>query len=82
MVDIIKKDVYKIILDIPGLSQENITLIRENVFTIIKGSRKQEGYEKEYSDSDYEKSERKFGDFEMRFRIPEEYDRKWRHFEV
>lgn len=82
MVDIIKKDVYKIILDIPGLSQENIILIRENVFTIIKGSRKQEVYERECSDSDYEKSERKFGDFEMRFRIPEEYDRKWSHFEV
>ena len=82
LVDIIKGDIYKIILDVPGLGSEHISLQRQNVYTILKGFRKREDYEEKYLDSDYEKSERKFGEFEIRFKIPEAYDRKWSFFEV
>jgi HSP20 family molecular chaperone IbpA len=33
-------------------------------------------------DSQYEKSERKFGEFTIHFKIPDEYERRWMYYEV
>lgn len=30
----------------------------------------------------YQKSERKFGEFNLSFKIPDEYERKWSYFNV
>eukprot|EP00164_Ancoracysta_twista_P006196 GFYU01008587.1.p1 GENE.GFYU01008587.1~~GFYU01008587.1.p1 ORF type:complete len:626 (-),score=141.67 GFYU01008587.1:72-1949(-) len=73
-VDITKGDQYRIYMDIPGLSRENIALSRQNVVTIVKGARPPP-YD-ENSDI-IERRERKYGEFTMTFRIPEHYERKW-----
>lgn len=38
---------------------------------------------KPYTEDEYlVRQERKYGDFEMRFKIPQEYERKWHYFGV
>ena len=65
---------YCIYMDVPGLSAKDITLARQNVMTIIKGSRHQP-----YGDQqpNFKKQERKYGDFTLTFGIPHNYERKW-----
>jgi HSP20 family molecular chaperone IbpA len=79
-VDIVQDGMYYIYMDIPGLSKEDIILSRQNVITIVQGKRK-----KPYSlegESAVIKQERKYGDFAISFRIPEQYERRWSSFEV
>lgn len=73
---------YVIIIDIPGMKKEDITIYRQNVVTLVEGKRKRGKYDQYLSEKQYEKSERKFGDFAMTFKIPDEYERKWSYFEV
>lgn len=75
--DIIKGEEYKILMDLPGLKLDDIKVVRQNVFTIVKGERKKGPIEEAHQDGEYEKNERKFGEFTIRFRIPEDYERKW-----
>jgi len=42
----------------------------------VKGERRK-GPDENHNDSEYEKNEWKFGEFTIRFRIPEDYERKW-----
>ena len=49
------------------------------MYTIVKGHRNKQQIGNE---GEYEKNERKFGDFTIRFKIPEEYERKWFLYEV
>lgn len=80
--DIIKEDEYIIIMDIPGMTSKDIKVIRQNVHTIVKGVRKKLKDQNSQSDKAYEKNERKFGDFTIRFKIPEEYERKWSKYTI
>ena len=79
-VDILKtaKD-YTILLDIPGMYKSDIQITRRNVITIIKGKRKRL---QEFTEDCFQKNERKFGEFTLNFKIPDEYERKWFLFEV
>ena len=52
-----------------------------NVTTIVKGTRKKREGEIDFEETSYEKNERKFGDFTITFKIPEEYERKWSSYE-
>jgi len=67
---------YAIYMDLPGMTRENIKLSRQNVVTIVKGSRESDFTERQLATS-LTKQERKVGDFTMTFRIPEQYQRKW-----
>ena len=77
-VDIIKDNdgSYRVYMDIPGMTRENVKLSRQNVVTIVKGSREPEFTQREMATS-VARQERKHGDFTMTFRIPEEFQRKW-----
>lgn len=68
-------------LDIPGMTKEDIQIIRRNVVTVIKGVRKRSKHS-EYNDKMFQKAERKFGEFNLNFKIPDEYERKWSYFNV
>jgi len=73
-VDIVLEDgFYTIYMDVPGLSAKDISLARQNVITIIKGSRSVPYLDTQTVD----KQERKYGDFTMTFNIPHDYERKW-----
>lgn len=79
--DIIEDGEYKIFMDVPGLNAEDILLTRQNVITVVQGRRKKP------ASSDNEncriiKQERKYGDFAISFKIPEQYERRWSSFEV
>lgn len=65
---------YTIIMDLPGMKKEDLEVYRRNVTTIVKGNRAKLAEE---NDSSYEKNERKFGEFTLSFRIPNNYERKW-----
>ena len=55
------------------MSRDDIIIYRQNVITIIKGTKK-----KPYDDDKkLDKNERKYGDFTLTFKIPEIYERKW-----
>lgn len=84
MIDIVKtKDEYIIYLDVPGINKEDITLTRRNVVTLIKGVRKRsKQYCQETDVKFFQKNERKFGEFNLNFRVPDEYERKWSYFNV
>ena len=77
-VDIIRDQdgAYMIYMDLPGMTRDDIKLSRQNVVTIVKGSR-----DCDHSDlaiaTSVTRQERKTGDFTMTFRIPEEYNRRW-----
>ena len=77
-VDIIKDHdaTYRVYMDIPGMTREQVKLSRQNVVTIVKGSREPEFTQREMATS-VARQERKHGDFTMTFRIPEEFQRKW-----
>lgn len=61
-------------MDVPGMSKEDILLYRQNIITVVKGTKK-----KPYSEyKKLEKNERKYGDFTLSFKIPEIYERKWK----
>ena len=72
---------YAIYLDVPGMTRGNVKLSRQNVVTIVKGSRECEFTERQLATS-VTRQERKHGDFTMTFRIPEEYQRKWTSCDV
>ncbi|CAD8170560.1 unnamed protein product [Paramecium pentaurelia] len=78
--DIIANDKYTIYMDVPGISEEDIEMYRQNVVTIVKGNRKKP-YQEEQSDH-IKKQERKYGEFTLSFRIPENFERKWKHFGI
>jgi HSP20 family molecular chaperone IbpA len=59
------------------MSKDDVTVTRNNITTIVKGNRKHGAEQSQFEESSYDKAERKFGDFTMTFKIPEEYDRKW-----
>ena len=65
-----------IYMDIPGMTREMIKLSRQNVVTIVKGTRPVDHTEHEVATA-VTRQERKTGDFTMTFRIPEEYNRRW-----
>ena len=73
-VDIIKEvdGTYCIYMDVPGMTRAQIKLSRQNVVTIIKGTREPDFTERELATA-VTRQERKHGDFTMTFRIPEEY---------
>ncbi len=77
--DIIQSNEYTILLDIPGLSEDDVKLQRQNVYTIVKGERKRV---EDTDETEFEKQERKFGDFTIRFKIPEQYERKWYKYSI
>lgn len=72
---VLKGNEYIIFMDVPGLTAKDITVSRQNVVTIIKGSRSLPYLESE--NALIEKRERKYGDFTMTFKIPHAYQRKW-----
>ncbi|CAD8098459.1 unnamed protein product [Paramecium sonneborni] len=78
--DIIANDKYIIYMDVPGINEEDIEMYRQNVVTIVKGNRKKP-YQEEQSDH-IKKQERKYGEFTLSFRIPENFERKWKHFGI
>ena len=55
---------------------DQVRLSRQNVVTIIKGTREPEFSERERATA-MTRQERKHGDWTMTFRIPEEYNRRW-----
>ena len=61
-------------MDIPGISRKQITIYRHNVTTIVKGKKLKPTITEI---SNVKKRERKYGEFTMTFRIPEQYERKW-----
>ncbi|KAL1510272.1 hypothetical protein AB1Y20_006594 [Prymnesium parvum] len=67
---------YAIYMDLPGMTRENIKLSRQNVVTIVKGSRECDFTERQLATS-VTRQERQVGEFTMSFRIPEQYQRKW-----
>jgi HSP20 family molecular chaperone IbpA len=69
-------------MDLPGMEREEVTVSRNNVTTIVKGTRNKNSIETSYAITDYEKNELKFGDFTLTFKIPEEYERKWENIEL
>lgn len=80
MIDIIKtKDEYIIQLDIPGMQKDDIILTRRNVVTQVKGVRKRSKFCEETNENLFQKNERKFGEFNLNFRVPDEYEKKWHH---
>lgn len=72
---------YVIIIDIPGMAKEELVIYRQNVVTMVEGKRKRSEFDPSQSERNYERSERKFGDFALNFKIPDEYERKWYFFE-
>jgi len=76
-VDIVREgDEYNIYMDLPGMTRDQVKLSRQNVVTIVKGTRESGLTDREIATS-VTRQERKTGDFTMTFRIPEEYQRKW-----
>jgi len=67
---------YCVFMDVPGMTRDNVKLSRQNVVTIIKGTREPEFSERERATC-MTRQERKHGDWTMTFRIPEEYNRRW-----
>jgi HSP20 family molecular chaperone IbpA len=72
---------YTIVVDVPGMKKSDITIYRQNVVTMVEGKRKRSDFDPAPPDRNYERSERKFGDFALNFKIPDEYERKWCYFE-
>ena len=58
---------YKIAVEVPGISPENIEVEAEKGLLVIKGEKKEEREEKE---RDYTRSERSYGSFERRIALP------------
>jgi len=76
-VDIVREpDAYNIYMDLPGMTRDQVKLSRQNVVTIVKGTRESGLSDREIATS-VTRQERKAGEFTMTFRIPEEYQRRW-----
>lgn len=73
-IDILAGNQYVVLIDLPGMTLDEVEVYRQNVTTIIRGYRKWYLYN---SKSTYLKNERKSGHFELKFKIPTDYDRKW-----
>ena len=74
-IDIVREKLYSILIDVPGMTAEDIRLSRQNVTTIVKGMRIQP-----YSELLVQKvlrQERTYGDFTQTFSVPQEYERRW-----
>ena len=73
-VDIVQDNaLYTIIMDVPGMTSEDIRLSRQNVTTIVKGTRL-----RPYAEllvHKVERQERQYGDFTLTFKVPQEYER-------
>ena len=83
MIDIIKtKDEYIIQLDVPGVGKDDISMTRRNVVTQIKGVRRRSEKCPETDVKLFQKNERKYGEFNLNFRVPDEYERKWYYFNL
>lgn len=67
-------------MDVPGIQEDEIEMYRQNVITIVKGNRKRP-YPESAVDH-VERQERKYGEFTLSFKIPENYERKWSFFGV
>lgn len=57
--------------DLPGLKKEDVEVVVEDGFLVVKGERKEEKEEKE---KEYFRSERTYGSFYRRVPLPEEFD--------
>ena len=64
---------YRITLELPGVTDEDIHLTVENGTVAIKGEKKAEREEK---GADWYFSERQFGSFQRSFRLPPDADEK------
>ncbi|CAD8186951.1 unnamed protein product [Paramecium octaurelia] len=76
-IDIIQGTQYIILIDLPGVQLEEVEIYRQNVTTIVRGHKKMSMYTNK---STYLKQERKCGPFDLRFKIPDEYDPKWKYY--
>ena len=79
---VVPPEEYIIVIDIPGIKKEDIVLKRRNVVTLVKGVRRKSKISQHFDPKSYDKAERKFGEFNLNFKIPEEFERKWYFFEV
>jgi HSP20 family protein len=71
-VDIVEKDkAYEITAELPGMDEKNVEVKLVNDTLTIRGEKKEEKEEKK---KDYYLSERRYGAFERRFRVPEGVD--------
>ncbi|HEX2464323.1 MAG TPA: Hsp20/alpha crystallin family protein [Thermoanaerobaculia bacterium] len=57
--------------DLPGLKKEDVEVLVEDGYLVVKGERKEEKEEKE---KEYFRSERTYGSFYRRVPLPEEFD--------
>ena len=63
--DIIAGDQYIILMDAPGLTNEDVDIQRQNVVTLVKGNKV-----RPYKNAgQLEKSERKYGEFTLTFKV-------------
>lgn len=79
-VDVVQDVLYTIFMDVPGMTQEDIQLSRQNVTTIIKGSRRIPY--PELNVEKVERNERTYGDFTLAFKVPQEYERKFTSVQI
>ena len=73
-IDIVQAKQYTILMDVPGMTSEDIRLSRQNVTTIVKGTRLRPY--PELLVQKVERQERQYGDFTQTFKVPQEYERK------
>ena len=74
-VDIVQDKTYTILMDVPGMTGEDIKLSRQNVTTIVKGTRMKPYPELQVQKLD--RQERMYGEFTHTFKVPQEYERKF-----
>ena len=74
-IDVVQSKLYTIIMDVPGMTAEDIRLSRQNVTTIVKGMRTQPYPELQVQK--VERQERTYGEFTQTFTVPQEYERRW-----
>jgi HSP20 family molecular chaperone IbpA len=75
-IDIVRDNaLYTIIMDVPGMTSDDIRLSRQNVTTIVKGTRLRPY--PELLVQKVERQERQYGDFTLTFKVPQEYERKF-----
>ena len=77
-IDIKKDKEYSIYLDVPGMTKDDILMSRQNVTTIVKGTRMRPYPELLRA----ERAERQYGEFTQTFKVPQEFERKWSHVSV
>ncbi len=71
-VDVVEKEkAYEISAELPGMDEKDIAVTVAHGILTIRGEKKEE---KEQKQKDYHVSERHYGSFARRFRIPDEID--------